>query len=296
MNILHSLAALSFQDCILCIGNFDGVHLGHQLLLAHMQSEARQGRASAVITFDPPAKVVFNGEKYLTGLEEKLLLIAPFQPAAVVAIPFDQEYARTDKALFLAQLRALSPHAVIVGEDFRFGHRRAGGLDDLSHVTDKLEVFGMKRLDGVIVKSSHIRQLLQEGHVEEAKRFLGHPYLAIGPVIKGEQRGRQLGFPTANLELPAQKALPLGVFAVSVDTPKGRFGGMANVGPRPSFPTQPPALEVHLFDFQGDLYGQRLTVWFEGFIRGQQRFFGLDELTRQLADDAQQAKALMQQP
>lgn len=293
MNLLHSLEALKLRDCILCIGNFDGVHLGHQLLLAHMQSEARQGHASAVITFDPPAKVVLNGEKYLTSLEEKLLLIAPFQPAAVVAIPFDQEYAQTDKAVFLAQLRALSPHTVIVGEDFRFGHRRAGGLDDLSHVTHKLEVFGTKRLDSVAVKSSHIRQLLQAGQVEEAKRFLGHPYLAIGPVVKGDQRGRQLGFPTANLALPAPKALPLGVFAVSVDTPQGRYGGMANVGPRPSFPTEPPALEIHLLDFQGDLYGQQLTVWFEGFIRQQQRFFSLDELKSRLTYDAEQAKALL---
>ncbi|MBS3934209.1 MAG: riboflavin biosynthesis protein RibF [Truepera sp.] len=293
MNVLRNLEALKLRDCILCIGNFDGVHLGHQLLLAHMQSEARQGHASAVITFDPPAKVVFSDEKYLTSLEEKLLLIAPFQPAAVVAIPFDHEYARTDKAVFLAQLRALSPHTVIVGEDFRFGHQRAGGLDDLSHITHKLEVFGMKRLDGVAVKSSHIRQLLQAGRVEEAKRFLGHPYLAIGPVIKGDQRGRQLGFPTANVALPPPKALPLGVFAVSVETPQGRFGGMANVGPRPSFPAEPPALEVHLFDFEGDLYGQQLTVWFEGFIRQQQRFFSLDELKSRLAYDAEQAKALL---
>lgn len=295
MNVLHSLEALKLRDCILCIGNFDGVHLGHQLLLAHMQSSARQGHASAVITFDPPARVVFNNEKHLTSLEEKLLLLAPFHPAAVVAIPFDREYARTDKAVFLAQLSALAPHAVIVGEDFRFGHQRAGGLDDLSHVTHKLEVFGMKRLDGVTVKSSHIRQLLQAGQVEEAKRFLGHPYLAIGRVVEGDQRGRQLGFSTANLALPAPKALPLGVFAVSVDTPVGRFGGMANVGPRPSFPTEPPALEVHLFDFAGDLYGQQLTVWFEGFIRQQRRFFSLDELTSRLAHDAEQARALLAQ-
>jgi riboflavin kinase/FMN adenylyltransferase len=293
MNVLYSLEAIKLRDCILCIGNFDGVHLGHQLLLAHMQSQARQGHASVVITFDPPARVVFNNEKYLTSLEEKLLLIAPFHPAALVAIPFDREYARTDKAVFLAQLSALSPHAVIVGEDFRFGHQRAGGLDDLSHVTHKLEVFGMKRLDGVAVKSSHIRQLLQAGQVEEAKRFLGHRYPAIGPVVEGDKRGRQLGIPTANVALPPQKALPLGVFAVSVDTPGGRFGGMANVGSRPSFPTEPPALEVHLFDFAGDLYGQQLTVWFEGFIRRQQRFSSLEALTAQLQEDQGRAKTLL---
>jgi riboflavin kinase/FMN adenylyltransferase len=290
MIVLESLEALTFKDGILCIGNFDGVHLGHQLLLAHMQSEARHGRPSAVITFDPPARVVFTGEKYLTSLEEKLHLIAPFQPTAVVAIPFDLDYARTDKAVFLAQLKALAPHTIIVGEDFRFGHQRAGGLDDLSHVTQKLEVFAMKQLDGVPVKSSHIRHLLVEGRVEEAKRFLGHPYLAIGPVVAGDRRGRQLGFPTANLALPSQKALPSGVFAVHVDTPAGRFGGMANVGPRPTFPSEAPALEVHLFDFEGDLYGQRLSVWFEAFIRHQQRFAGLEALKHQLIQDAAAAK------
>jgi riboflavin kinase / FMN adenylyltransferase len=127
-------------------------------------------------------------------------------------------------------------------------------------VTSKLEVFGIERLGGVPVKSSLIRALLDDGDVREAKRFLGHPYIAMGEVIEGDKRGRSVGYPTANVSLSPLKALPLGVYAVWVETSARRFAGMANVGPRPSFPDDPPALEVHLFDFSGDLYGQRITV------------------------------------
>ena len=128
----------------------------------------------------------------------------------------------------------------------------------------------------------------------EARRFLGYSYLVIGEVIEGEKRGRSIGFPTANIKLPPEKALPLGVFAVRVETLKGNFGGMANVGPRPSFPEEPPSLEVYLFDFEGDLYGQILTVSFEHFLRSQKKFSGLEEVKAQLARDEEEAKGRLQ--
>ena len=122
---------------------------------------------------------------------------------------------------------------------------------------------------------------------------MGYSYLAFGTVAPGEKRGRTIGFPTANLALPPEKALPLGVFAVRVETEQGRFGGMANVGPRPSYPDAPPSLEVHLFDFGGDLYGQKLLVSFEAFLRSQRKFSGLDELKAQLGEDAAGAGAAL---
>ena len=295
MKVVTTPDELSLRGCVLCIGNFDGVHLGHQLLLRRLQEVAVEtGAPGVVITFFPPAKVLFRGKAYLTSAEEKLYLLSAFRPDAVIMTPFSAAYAETPKEHFLGEIARLRPKHLIVGEDFRFGHRRAGGLDDLQHVTERLEVFSLERLEEEPIKSSHIRDLLREGRVEEARRFLGYSYLAFGTVVRGDQRGRTIGFPTANLSLPPQKALPLGVFAVTADTPQGRFTGMANVGPRPSYPGEPPSLEVHLFDFDGDLYGQTLRVSFEYFLRAQKKFSGLDALKAQLSEDKTHARRVLQ--
>lgn len=278
---------------MIAIGNFDGVHVGHQRVLNHMVGVATAAHKTVVVTFDPPAKVLFHGQKYLTDRAEKVALLEAFGVDAIVVIPFTQAYAQTDKQVFVDDLRALAPSHIIVGEDFRFGHQRRGGLDDLSHVTDYLEVIGMYSLEGQAVKSSHIRGLLEAGQVTEAKRFLGRSYSAKGLVIAGDKRGRTLGYPTANLRIPAEKALPQGVFAVRVDTAKGRYLGMANVGSRPSFSSEPPALEVNLFDVDLDLYGHEVTVHFEAYLRGQRAFAGLDDLKAQLAADAEAARAIL---
>lgn len=294
MRVVAEPGALTIRGCAICIGNFDGVHLGHQLLLKRLQHVARQNALpSVVLTFFPPAKVVFREKPYLSSAEEKLFLLQPFRPDAVVIVPFSRDYAQTPKEVFLKELEGLQLKHLIVGEDFRFGHGRSGGLDDLQHVTERLEVFSLERLETRVIKSSHIRDLLFEGNVAEARKFLGYSYLAIGKVVRGDQRGRTIGFPTANIALPATKALPLGVFAVTTETPQGTFRGMANVGPRPSFPDDPPALEVHLFDFEGDLYGQTLRVSFEHFLRSQRKFSGLEELKAQLNEDARNAKEVL---
>jgi riboflavin kinase/FMN adenylyltransferase len=288
------VSALALEGAVLAIGNFDGVHRGHRALLARMRAWAdEEGRASGIVTFFPPAKVLFQGASYLASREEKLALLAPFAPDAVAMVPFTHEYARTDKATFLRELATLAPRAIVVGEDFRFGRGRAGGLDDLQHVPERLEVFGLRHEGAAAISSSRIREHLARGEIGDANRLLGAPYLAIGRVIEGDRRGRSLGFPTANLEVAPEKALPLGVFAVEVDAPEGRFGGMANVGARPSFEGDPPPIEVHLFDFEGDLYGERLSLRFLARLRGQRRFDGLDQLTAQLEADREAALRIL---
>lgn len=290
MIVAASPDELDLEKTVICIGNFDGVHLGHQMLLRHMRLVADTLAApSIVITFFPPTKVVFGRGYYLLGREEKLKLLARFDPTAVVVVPFDIDYAQTDKRVFLEQLARLRPHTIIVGDDFRFGYRRAGTLNDLSHLPERLEVFGMKRLDGDAVKSSRIRELLDKGQIGAANRLLGHSYLATGKVTKGERRGGSIGFPTANVNLPPLKALPLGVFAVKIETPFGVHGGMANVGPRPSFEGATPSLEVHIFDFDAELYDREITVHFEHYLRGQVKFNSLKELQEQLEKDRQKA-------
>ncbi|MDZ7704147.1 MAG: riboflavin biosynthesis protein RibF [Trueperaceae bacterium] len=279
---------------VVCIGNFDGVHRGHQTLLRRMQDSAEQnGNRGVVVTFQPPAKVLFRGTKYLSSEAEKLMLLRGFGPHAVVVIPFDFDYAKTDKQHFVAALGRLEPRHIIVGEDFRFGHQRRGTLNDLSQITPRLEVIGLQTWQGEPIKSSQIRTLLDAGDVAGARELLGYSYFASGRVVAGERRGRTIGFPTANLDLPEQKALPVGVFAAWVTTSEGRYGAMANVGPRPSFPEAPPSLEVHLFDFDADLYGQVLTVSFERRLRGQITFGGLEHLKTQLAEDRRAARDVL---
>ena len=291
MKVVADPDELNLDRCVLCIGNFDGVHLGHQLLLRRLRQVAAETETrSVVLTFFPPAKVVFRGKPYLSSAEEKVVLLSAFSPDIVVMTPFSLEYAQTPKARFLAEVERLNPKHLIVGEDFRFGHARSGGLDDLQHVTERLEVFSLERLEERVIKSSHIRDLLHAGQVAEARKFLGYSYLVIGQVTPGDRRGRTIGYPTANIALPPEKALPLGVFAVRVETPQGRFSGMANVGPRPSYPDAAPSLEVYLFDFDDDLYGQTLRVSFEHLLRSQRKFAGLNDLKEQLRKDEQEAR------
>ena len=294
MNVVPDPDALNLSGTIISIGNFDGVHLGHQMLLSHMQTLAAESDApSLVLTFFPPSRVLFQKGKFLSSEVEKVSLLKPFEPDAVVMIPFTREYTQTPKEVFIAQLERLSPKVIIVGEDFRFGHKREGTLNDLSQVSERLEVFNLKHAGDAPISSSRIRELLKQGDVEAVKPLLGRSYAATGHVVEGERRGRTIGFPTANLDTDPAKALPLGVFAVTVETPQGAYSGMANVGPRPSFPEEPPSLEVHLFDFAGDLYGATLNVQFEHFLRAQRKFSGLDEVKAQLAEDERAARAAL---
>lgn len=276
---------------VLSIGNFDGVHLGHRLLLDRMRAAAlARGVPSVVVTFFPPARVLFGGGQYLMTPEEKLVALSAYAPDVVVSIPFDRDFANTEKETWLAQLSELAPSLIVVGEDFRFGKARAGGLDDLRGIAAELEAFPLLEVDGAVVSSSRVRELLGMGDVANATRLLGAPYLVRGVVTRGQQRGRTIGFPTANLDVPSGKVLPRGVFAVTVEAAGGALAGMANVGPRPTFPEAPPALEVHVFDFADDLYGAELDVRFVKQLRGQRAFAGVEELRAQLSMDERAAR------
>jgi riboflavin kinase / FMN adenylyltransferase len=245
------------------------------------------------VSFFPPAKVLFARAQFLTTEREKHALLVEAGADAVVVVPFDRAFAATPATDFTAALAAVGPAMVVVGEDFRFGRAREGGLDRLRAAVPHLEVVALELADGVVAKSSAIRAALAAGDVELAERFLGAPYRITGEVVRGDQRGRTLGFPTANVATDPRKSLPIGVFAVAVDTPAGRFGGMANVGPRPTFPDGAPALEAHLFDADVDLYGREVTVHVLARLRPPRRFEGLDALTAQLHRDAADARAAL---
>jgi riboflavin kinase / FMN adenylyltransferase len=292
---LHrSLSDLARPGAVVALGNFDGVHVGHRALLAHARERASAlGSPLAVVSFFPPAKVLFTGAFFLTGEAEKHALLAEAGADVVVVIPFDRAFAATPASAFTAALTAAAPAIVVVGEDFRFGRAREGGLDLLRAAVPHLEVVALELSDGVPAKSSAIRDALRRGDVEGAERLLGAPYRVTGPVVRGDQRGRTIGFPTANVATDPRKALPIGVFAVAVDTPEGRFGGMANVGPRPTFPDGAPALEAHLFDTDLDLYDREVTVHLLKCLRPPRRFEGVAALAEQLRRDADDARAAL---
>ncbi len=294
MMVLDSPEQLNLKDVILCIGNFDGVHIGHQLLLGHMHKlSLATGKPGVILTFFPPAKTFFLGGEYLSTPEEKLELLGVFSPAATIMIPFTQAYATTSKEVFIEQVASLQPYLIIVGEDFRFGHQRQGSLNDLSKIPERLEVFNLRQHNGAPVSSSRIREYLKLGQIAETSKLLGRHYAATGLVLEGDKRGRSIGFPTANLLTSSGKALPLGVFAVDCKVQNRRVFGMANVGPRPTFPDDPPSLEVHLFDFDEDIYGESVTVKFIARLRSQKRFANLDELKVQLNSDRHAALTVL---
>ncbi|MFC5849025.1 riboflavin biosynthesis protein RibF [Deinococcus petrolearius] len=287
-------------ETVVAIGSFDGVHLGHQALLAQLRTRAREFRVPSVVyTFDPPTRVLTQGVEFLSTLPEKLELLARYGVDETVAVPFTAEFAARPKEAFLDDLRVLRPRVIVVGEDFHFGRGRAGGLDDLRAVAPRVIALPMHQLGGDDIKSTRIRELLRAGDVEGTSRLLGRHYGAQGVVVQGDRLGRTIGYPTANIRVPQGKALPLGVFAVMAlgDPNRGegerRWPGMANVGWRPTVEGRELRFEVHLFDFAGDLYGQELQIKFFHRLRGEQKFGGLEELKAQLARDAEQARGLL---
>lgn len=297
MRVVDALASVDLSGPCVSIGNFDGVHLGHRALLARMREVSQaEGLPSLIVSFFPPARVVFGGATFLSSEEEKLELLAEYRPDVVALLAFDHAFAQTPPGEFVAALARLAPHSLIVGEDFRFGKDRAGGLAELRAAAPSLVAFGLVEHGGEVVKSSMVREHLAAGRIERANALLGRPYLARGTVTRGQQRGRTIGYPTANVRVDPLKALPLGVFAVTVAVAGRSLRGMANVGSRPSFEEEPPALEVHLFDFTGDLYDEELTVTFHSFLRSQRKFSGLEELKSQLDLDEAASRQALREP
>jgi riboflavin kinase / FMN adenylyltransferase len=281
--------------CILAIGSFDGLHLGHQALLAKQKSLALEYHVPSVVyTFDQPTRVLLEGSKYLYTLAEKLKILEHYGVDEVVTVPFTLEFSQRSVAEFVEDLRVLLPKAIVVGDDFRFGQGRSGGLEDLRGITSELIALEQQSLKNQIIKASKIRGLLELGDVKSATDFLGRPFSARGVVVHGKQLGRTIGFPTANIAVSNGKILPPGVFAVHLETPDGiSHPGMANVGTRPTVGGMTESLEVFVFDFEGDLYGLEVRVDFLERLRSEQKFDGLEALKAQLERDKTAARAFL---
>ena len=290
---------------VLTIGNFDGIHQGHRALLGRLTASAASGQLlPAVLTFEPHPREYFAPESAparLSTLREKLELIADEGVAATWVCRFNARFAALSAEEFIARvlIDALHVKHLIIGDDFCFGADRTGDFALLADAGKRhgfvVEAIDSVTVDGLRASSSAVRAALAAGQLDLAARLLGRPYSIDGRVVRGEQIGRQLGFATANIRIKHDKPPLLGVFAVEVSSPGfagSPFKGVANLGFRPSLnKTRQALLEVHLFDFAGDLYGTHLNVRFRHQLRDEMKFPNLDALKMQIATDIAEAKA-----
>jgi len=335
----HNLRA-EHRGCVLTIGNFDGVHLGHQAVLRQVRAKAEAlGVPSAVMTFEPQPQELFQPEQAparLTNWREKYLALRDQDVDRHIVIEFNKKFASQPAREFIEKtlVEKLGVKFLVVGDDFRFGYKREGDFSLLQQAGKELgfEVVDTRsyRQQQQRVSSTAIRKALEEGDFKNAEAMLGRPYQMQGKVVHGRKNGRTIGFPTANIPLKRLKSPLHGVFAVTVtisraegttydDTDVGRaFGatnsrdagannrcaatntraegtyhGVANLGTRPTLNGDEVQLEVHLFDFSGNLYGQRVTVTPVAKLRAEQRFASLEHLKQQIEKDAARAKQLL---
>lgn len=298
----------ALKPTAIALGNFDGVHRGHQRVIQPItHSGPFSGDLySSVVTFFPHPQEVLTGQKklLLTPPEEKAAYLHHLGVDQLVIVPFNQQTARLSPQAFVRQIlvESLQAKIISVGEDFRFGHQRQGTVKDLQAIAAqwgiKVIITPLESCQEGRISSSQIRLALTDGDLLQAKRLLGRPYKLQGKVIQGQQLGRTLGFPTANLELPGQKFLPRpGVYSVRVCNPLWRepqsVMGVMNLGNRPTVNGVQQTIEVHLFNWSGDLYDQVLCVELESFLRPEQKFASLDALKAQIKADCETARATL---
>jgi riboflavin kinase/FMN adenylyltransferase len=291
---------------VCCVGVFDGVHLGHQRLIQAAVAEAARRRCrSVVITFqNHPLSILAPAYAplLLTDVEEKVKQIAALRPSLIAAILFDRDLADLEPEAFVEETLAKQLYVVSIwcGSDFRFGRQGRGDLTLLAQQGRRVGI-EVRTIDPVyqrehLVSSTWIRTLIEHGKVEQAAECLGRNYVIRGPVVSGHGRGRTLGFPTANIAAPAGIVLPAdGIYAVRTDVGSRLYGGMINVGPAPTFGVVERRLEVHLFDYKGELAGKSLGVHFVSRLRDVIRFDSAEQLILQMKDDEQRARSVLKQ-
>lgn len=302
MRILRSIPLAADTPVALTIGNFDGIHLGHQAMLAELIRAARQhGLPACVMTFEPHPREFFAPDQAptrLTSLREKLELLAARGIEAVYVCRFNYEFAQVSAQEFIERVlvRGLGVRWLLVGDDFRFGARRAGDLVTLKQAAPRLgfEVAAMQSVtaDGERVSSTAVRTALAAGDLARAAHLLGRAYSISGRVVRGDGLGHKLGFPTANVQMKHNRPPLTGIFAVEVaGIGEHPMRGVASLGVRPTIRQHgQPVLEVHLFDFEGTLYGRHLRVYFLRKFRDEEKYADLAMLTRQIALDVENAR------
>ncbi len=302
MQHFHALQDVQLSDVWLTIGAFDGVHTGHRRIIEDMAAGAHaEGVPAVALTFHPHPAVVLSGKRdafYLCSAQERADLLGKAGADVVITHPFTEQTARQPAKDFLQLLKAhLGFTHLWVGHDFAMGHNREGDIPALTRLGKAMDyrvhVVEPYALDGKVVSSTLIRQLLSEGDVAEAAKLLGRRYRLTGEVERGDGRGRTIGIPTANLAVHKERVVPgSGVYVCEAEVDGRAWHAVTNVGVRPTFENQgaTPRVEAHILDFDEDIYGKRLGLKFLARLRGEQRFSGVDALVAQIQKDIVQTR------
>jgi riboflavin kinase/FMN adenylyltransferase len=293
------------RGAVVAIGNFDGMHRAHQKLLNEALTAARAaGVPSVVMTFEPHPRILFQPDTplfRLTPREAKARIAKALGFDAMIVIAFDPQFSAISAGDFVRSIlvERLAISAVVVGYNFRFGAGRGGSAEYLTAAGERngfkvIVVPPVTEVDGARISSGLVRDFLAAGDVTRANALLGYRWFVSGQVVRGDRRGRALGFPTANVRLAPEAALRFGIYAVTVARANGEaFNGVASFGRRPTFDPGEPVLEAFLFDFEGDLYDETITVTFVDWIRPEEKFADADALAARMKLDADEARAIL---
>ena len=284
------------------MGNFDGIHFGHQALISSTVEEAKQlGYDSIVLTFEPhPLKVLApdRAPRLILSYEDKMALFQSFGVNLVIAQSFDRQFASISADDFVRRflVERLKVRKLWVGRDLRFGQGRKGNVDDLLRLASENEfevgVLDPILLEGERISSSRIRQLLEEGRVDEVRPLLGRFHFVSGTVVKGHRRGRELGFPTANISSQTEVMPPDGIYATLFDVRNKQWLSISSIGVNPTFGDGPRTVESFIFDFDSEIYGESVRLSFVKRIREERKFTIVDDLIGQIDEDVKCAKAI----
>ena len=307
MKIYHGIDDFSqLQYAVVTSGTFDGVHVGHQKIFSRLREIAsRNFGETVVLTFWPHPRLVLHPEdeglKLLNTFEEKADLLKDQGIQHLIRIPFTREFSRLTSEQFIQDVlvKTIGTRKLVIGYDHHFGKNREGSFEQLKQNAPRygfeVEEIPKQEVDHVAVSSTKIRKALEEGDIETANHFLGQPYRITGRVVTGDRIGHTLGFPTANIEIDTKyKLIPTdGIYAVTVTHEHNAYGGMLYIGNRPTLHGTRRNIEVNIFDFDRDIYGESLTVHFQKMLRGDQKFGSLAEMTVQLKEDKLHALAVL---
>jgi riboflavin kinase / FMN adenylyltransferase len=292
-----------FSSPVVTIGNYDGLHLGHQAIIKRVIELAREGKGEAVVlTFEPHPVKFLHPElqiPLITPYRKKMMLLTQFGVDVTINLPFTKDIARLSAKEFIQEIvqRRIAPCWVVVGFNFTFGKGRTGTSEELKKIGEELgfgvEIISPHTVAGEVVSSTRIRELIAQGDMREANCMLGSNFFMLGKVIHGHARGKDLGFPTANLEITQDLYPKEGVYAATVIVDEQTYDGVVNIGTNPTFGDEKLAVEVFLFDYEGDLYGKELQVALVDKLRDEQTFPSADALVRQIGQDIQKAKEIL---